>query len=54
MIKRSKRSQSARFREYQKKWDALIDRLVKYEKEGRPTKRIRAQIMKLNREYGKG
>lgn len=52
-VKRSRRSQSARYREYQKKWDVLVDELVEREKQGKPTKKIRAQIMKLNREYGK-
>ena len=53
MIKRSKRSQAARNRAYQKKWDALVDELVKREREGKPIKKIRARIMKLNKEYAK-
>ena len=51
MVRKNKRSQAARNREYQKKWDALVDELVKREKEGKPTKRIRARILKLNKEY---
>jgi hypothetical protein len=49
-VKRSRRSQAATNREYQRKWDALVDELVKREKEGKPTKKIRARIMKLNKE----
>jgi hypothetical protein len=43
--------QATKNREYQKKWDALIDELVQRKKEGKPVKRIRARIMKLNKEY---
>lgn len=50
-IKKNRRSQAARNREYQKKWDALVDELVRREKEDKPTKKIRARIMKLNKEY---
>jgi hypothetical protein len=50
---RNKRSQAAGNRAYQKKWDNLVDELVQREKGGKPTKKIRARIMKLNKEYAK-
>ena len=48
---RSKRSWAAGKREYQKKWDKLVDEIVEREKEGKPTTRLRTRVMKLNKEY---
>jgi hypothetical protein len=52
--KRNKRSQAARNRAYQKQWDALVDEMLNREKEGKPIKKIRTRIMKLNKEYARG
>jgi hypothetical protein len=48
---KAREKQATKNREYQKKWDALINELVQRKKEGKPVKRIRARIMKLNKEY---